>query len=117
MPNKKLLFLLFPKEKKPPKKQKNKKKLHKTLSTDGNRSSLLGLERRVCARANLRKQQAVPRRYIVLGATLAKPPQGLASTRHCVAQETASCTDHCQQEAPFSGVTAGQRQKKTGPVQ
>lgn len=95
---------------------------HKSLPTDGNRRALLGPGRRVRAGAVLRKQQAVPRgeeRVLSFRAAITKPPlQGLAPTERCVGYETQPrSTGHCQQEAPFFGVTAGQWWEKIGPVQ
>lgn len=66
---------------------------HKSLPTDGNRRALLGLGRRVCARAMLRKQQAVPRRKeraFSFRAATTKPPRGLAPWALCGIRNTAS---------------------------
>lgn len=42
-------------------------------------------------------------------AAVREPAEGLAPTEHHVGQETLpGSTGHCQQEAPFFGVTAGQ---------
>lgn len=51
-----------------------------------------------------RKEGALPFR-----AAIREPAEGLAPTEHHGGQETLpGSTGHCQQEAPFFGVTAGQ---------